>query len=59
MIAGEPDARWPVWAAQVLYSKILDVIEQNDYDVFNRRAFVPTLKKLTCLPATLVRSRIL
>ncbi|RZM78891.1 15-cis-phytoene synthase CrtB [Leptolyngbya iicbica] len=53
------DARWPVWAAQVLYSKILDVIEQNDYDVFNRRAFVPTLKKLTCLPGTLVRSRIL
>ena len=54
-----PDARWPVWAAQVLYSKILDVIEQNDYDVFNQRAFVPTLQKLTCLPGTLVRSRIL
>jgi phytoene synthase len=54
-----PDARWPVWAAQVLYSKILDVIEQNDYDVFNQRAFVPMLQKLTCLPATLIRSRIL
>ncbi len=54
-----PDARWPVWAAQVLYSKILDVIEQNDYDVFNRRAFVPKLQKLICLPRTLVRSRML
>ena len=54
-----PDARWPVWAAQVLYSKILDVIEQNDYDVFNKRAFVPTLQKLAFLPATLVRSRML
>ncbi|MGF1460542.1 MAG: 15-cis-phytoene synthase CrtB [Leptolyngbyaceae cyanobacterium] len=54
-----PDARWPVWAAQVLYSKILDVIEQNGYDVFNKRAYVPTLQKLACLPSTLVRSRIL
>lgn len=54
-----PDARWPVWAAQVLYSKILDVIEQNDYDVFNKRAYVPALKKLTCLPGTFVRSRLL
>lgn len=54
-----PDARWPVWAAQVLYSKILDVIEQNGYDVFNQRAYVPALQKLTCLPGTLVRSRML
>jgi len=37
----------------------LDVIEHNSYDVFNKRAFVPTLQKLTCLPGTLVRSRIL
>ncbi|MEM6837071.1 MAG: 15-cis-phytoene synthase CrtB [Cyanobacteria bacterium P01_C01_bin.120] len=54
-----PDARWPVWAAQVLYSKILDVIERNDYDVFNKRAFVPTWQKLTYLPTTLVRSRMM
>lgn len=53
------DARWPVWAAQVLYSKILGVIEQNDYDVFTKRAYVPALEKLMCLPGTLVRSRIL
>ncbi|MGD1862868.1 MAG: phytoene synthase [Leptolyngbyaceae cyanobacterium] len=54
-----PDARWPVWAAQVLYSKILDVIERNGYDVFNKRAFVPTWQKLTYLPTTLVRSRMM
>ncbi|MDB9528228.1 phytoene synthase [Oscillatoria sp. CS-180] len=53
------DARWPVWAAQVLYSKILTVIEQNGYDVFSKRAYVPTLQKLMCLPGALVRSRIL
>ncbi len=53
------DARWPVWAAQVLYSKILNVIERNGYDVFNKRAYVPTLEKLMCLPGTLVRSRLL
>lgn len=53
------DARWPVWSALVLYRTILDAIEENDYDVFNRRAFVPTLRKLRCLPAALIRSRLL
>ena len=32
-------------AARVLYSRILDEIESNDYDVFNQRASVPTWKK--------------
>ena len=54
-----PDARWPVWSALVLYSKILSVIEDNGYDVFNRRAYVPTLRKLGYLPGALIRSRIL
>lgn len=54
-----PDARWPVWTALVLYSKILDVIESNDYDVFSKRAYVPTVNKLWYLPGALVRSRIL
>jgi phytoene synthase len=54
-----PDARWPVWSALVLYRMILDVIEENDYDVFNRRAYVPTLRKLRCLPAACLRSRLL
>jgi phytoene synthase len=54
-----PDARWPVWSALVLYRTILDAIEENDYDVFTRRAFVPTFRKLRCLPAALIRSRLL
>ncbi|MBF2036728.1 MAG: phytoene synthase [Leptolyngbyaceae cyanobacterium T60_A2020_046] len=54
-----PDARWPVWSALVLYRKILNVIEENHYDVFNRRAFVPTWRKLRCLPGALVRSRMM
>lgn len=54
-----PDARWPVWSALMLYRKILDVIAENQYDVFNRRAFVPTVRKLLCLPPALLRARVL
>lgn len=45
-----PDARWPVWTSLRLYRGILDVIEQHDYDVFTRRAFVPRRGKLLDLP---------
>ncbi len=45
-----PDARWPVWTALMLYRQILDVIERNQYDVFSRRAYVSTPRKLLCLP---------
>jgi 15-cis-phytoene synthase len=34
-----------VGAARVLYAQILDRIERNDYDVFSRRAQVPTTRK--------------
>lgn len=54
-----PDARWPVWSALVLYRMILDVIEENDYDVFNRRAYVPALRKLRCVPSALIQSRLM
>ncbi|MBE9077615.1 phytoene synthase [Romeria aff. gracilis LEGE 07310] len=53
-----PDARWPVWSALILYRKILDVIVENDYDVFNRRAFVPKVRKALCLPKALLRARV-
>jgi phytoene synthase len=53
------DARWPVWSALALYRQILEVIEDNHYDVFNRRAYVPLPRKLLTLPATLVKSRVL
>jgi len=34
-----------VRAARLLYSRILDVIETQGYDVFSRRARVPTWQK--------------
>ena len=54
-----PDIRWPVWSASMLYSKILDAIERNQYDVFNRRAYVSTPRKFLCLPIAFLRSRVL
>lgn len=42
-------AQLPVRLARVLYSRILDKIEQNKYDVFTRRARVPTWEKLLTL----------
>lgn len=51
-----PDAKWPVWTALMLYRKILDVIVENDYDVFSRRAFVPKFRKFLCLPQARIRA---
>jgi 15-cis-phytoene synthase len=34
-----------VSAARILYARILDRIEAADYDVFGRRARVPTIEK--------------
>lgn len=54
-----PDARWPVWSALMIYSKILDAIEANGYDVFNKRAYVPNTGKLLCLPIAWLRAQVL
>jgi phytoene synthase len=54
-----PDSRWPVWSALLLYQGILDVIEANDYNVFNRRAYVPLPRKLLYLPVAWLRSQAL
>lgn len=54
-----PDARWPVWAALDLYRQILDVIEENGYNTFSRRAYVPSLRKLVTLPGALLKARVL
>lgn len=54
-----PDARWPVWAALMLYQKILDAIERNQYDVFQQRAYVSAPRKLLYLPIAAVRARVL
>lgn len=39
----------PVRLARLLYARILDKIEENDYDVFSQRARVPTKEKLSVL----------
>lgn len=54
-----PDARFPVWAALMLYRGILDVIERNQYDVFRKRAYVPGPQKLTYLPIARLRAAVL
>lgn len=51
------DGRIAVQAAGELYRAILDDIEAHDYAVFNRRAHVSTLRKLTMLPGIWARSR--
>lgn len=53
------DSRWPVWTALMLYQGILDVIERNQYDVFNRRAYVPKVEKFLYLPVAWLRSQAL
>ncbi|CAN5729516.1 phytoene/squalene synthase family protein [soil metagenome] len=47
-----PSSARCVVAARVLYSRILDVIEANDYDVFSRRARVPTWQKAAMVART-------
>lgn len=42
-------AQLPVRLARVLYSRILEKIEQNRYDVFSKRARVPTWEKMLTL----------
>lgn len=54
-----PNSRWPVWSALMLYQGILDAIEQNQYDVFTKRAFVPKPQKLLALPVAWLRAQAL
>jgi phytoene synthase len=42
-------------AAHDLYGRILDVIEANDYDVFARRASVPTWRKAAVVAQRIAR----
>lgn len=46
------NGRFAIAAAADLYQAILDDIETNDYDVFNRRAHVSKVNKLARLPRT-------
>jgi len=53
-----PDGRFAVQASLDLYSRILDVIERNEYDNFRKRAFTTKLEKLSILPGAFSRSRV-
>jgi phytoene synthase len=53
------DSRLPVWASLMLYQGILDAIEENNYDVFSKRAFVPTSEKIVSLPVAWLRAQVL
>ncbi|MEY2455901.1 MAG: 15-cis-phytoene synthase [Acidimicrobiaceae bacterium] len=48
-----PSSARCIRAARVLYSRILDVIEANGYDVFTTRATVPTWQKAAMLARSL------
>ncbi|WAL60575.1 15-cis-phytoene synthase CrtB [Thermocoleostomius sinensis] len=54
-----PDARFPVWAALMLYRGILDAIERNHYDVFRQRAYVPGWRKSLYLPLAKLKAEVL
>lgn len=53
-----PSARFAVQASLELYGRILDVIERNGYDNFNKRAFTTKLEKLSILPQAFYNSNI-
>lgn len=53
-----PLARWPVMTSLVVYRGILDAIEENGYDNFTQRAYVPKNTKLALLPAALLKCHV-
>jgi 15-cis-phytoene synthase len=53
------DSRLPVWASLMSYQGILDAIEDNDYDVFNQRAFVRKPIKIASIPIAWLRAQVL
>lgn len=53
------DSRLPVWLARLNYARILDKIEECDYNVLNRRVFLSATEKMSILPGSIIRSYIL
>lgn len=52
-----PSARFAVQASLDLYSRILNVIEKNDYDNLRKRAYTTKLEKASILPYSYMKSR--
>ncbi|KAJ4724065.1 Phytoene synthase [Melia azedarach] len=46
----EKASQWPTWSVLTMYQKILDAIEENDYDNLTKRAYVGKIQKLSMLP---------
>ncbi|KAH8522970.1 hypothetical protein H0E87_003581 [Populus deltoides] len=53
----EKASRWPVWSSLLVYQKILDAIEDNEYDNFTKRAYVGRTKKLLTLPLAYTKAQ--
>lgn len=49
------DSRLPVLLARENYSRILDKIEENQYQVFNQRAYLSTTEKFSILPKVMLQ----
>lgn len=49
------DSQLPVYLARYNYGRILDKIEENDYDVFSERAYLNSVEKFTILPRIFVK----
>lgn len=50
-----PQSARCIRTASALYEGILDEIEANDYDVFNRRAVVSPMRKLVLVARSVAR----
>ncbi len=53
----EKDSRFAVLPASRIYSKILDEIERQNYDVFARRAHTTNAQKLSMIPKIWLTAR--
>lgn len=51
------DSRLPVLLARENYSRILDKIEENQYQVFNQRAYLNSTEKFSILPKVMLQLR--
>ena len=51
------DSRLPVQASLDTYSQILNVLESNGYDNFNRRAYISKSRKLCTVPISYLRTK--
>lgn len=51
------DSQLPVQASLDMYSQILDVLEENGFDNFNRRAYISKTRKFVTVPISFLRTR--